>query len=129
MNMVQGTFDVSLRFEGIYEDAQGTQLGRAQGDKRFHGPLDATSTVHMLSARTAVAGSAGYVAIERIEGSLDGKVGAFVAQHFGTMQGGSQHLRIEIVPDSGTGELLGLRGTMEIRIDQGKHYYTLHYTL
>ncbi|MFM2419159.1 MAG: hypothetical protein RL385_3882 [Pseudomonadota bacterium] len=121
MNTVQGTFDVSLRFRGIYEDAQGTQLGRAQGDKPFHGLLDARSTVHMLSARTSVAGSAGEVAIERIEGSLDGKVGAFVAQHFGTMQGGNQHLRVEFTPDSGTGELLGLRGTMGIRIDQGKH--------
>lgn len=67
--------------------------------------------------------------MERVTGTLDGKNGSFALQHFGTMNRGKQHLRIEIVPDSGTGELTGISGTMDIIIEKGAHFYVLDYAL
>ena len=102
-------------------------MGHSRFDKRFRGPLDATSVVHMLAVMSATPGSGAYVAIERIEGTLDGKRGSFHAQHSGAMDRGTPSLDISVVPDSGTGELAGLHGRIAIDIVDGKHYYTFDY--
>ena len=104
-------------------------LARMSIDKEFKGDLAATSKGEMLSAGTAVKGSAGYVAIERVIGTLAGRRGSFVLQHNGLMNRGAPHLVITVVPDSGTGELAGLSGTMAIIIADGKHSYELDYSL
>ena len=99
---------------------------------RYHivrGTLDATGVVHMLAVGTQVDGSAAYVAVERIDGTLDGRTGAFLTQHNGTLDRGSPTLSLTVIPDSATGELEGLRGRMAIDIVEGKHYYTFDYTL
>jgi hypothetical protein len=98
-------------------------------DKRFGGDLEATSKGQMLAVRTKVEGSAGYVALERVEGTLAGRAGSFVLQHSGTMTRGAQQLSIAVVPDSGTGELEGLAGQMRINIADGRHSYEFDYTL
>lgn len=129
MPVAHGRFDVKRTPQGALDlggDAQGMHL---RFDKTFEGPLQAASVVHMMAVGTAVEGSAGYVAIERLEGSLDGRSGAFSMMHFGVMDRGQPSLRVEVVPDSGTGELVGLRGAMTIDITNGKHAYTLDYTL
>lgn len=122
-----GTFDVKLMpQDDKFEDPL---LGRMTIDKQFHGPLEAVSKGQMLAARTAVKDSAGYVAIEKVSGALQGRKGSFVLQHSGTMAGGAQSLTITVVPDSGTGELTGLAGRMAIKIEGGKHFYEFEYTL
>jgi hypothetical protein len=127
--IAKGTFDVTLHPEPPYDDAGGIALGRVHIDKKFtSGPLDATSTVEMLGARTKVPTSAGYVAIERISGSLEGKRGTFVMQHSGSMHGGAMSLSVTIVPDSGTNELEGIRGSMKIDIEDKQHFYELDYS-
>jgi hypothetical protein len=98
-------------------------------DKQFHGDLTATSAGEMLSAMTGVEGSAAYVALERVSGTLGGRRGAFVLQHTGVMTRGVGQLTIAVVPDSGEGELAGLRGQLTIRIDGGAHFYDFAYTL
>ena len=98
-------------------------------DKQFHGDLEATSKGQMLAAGTAIEGSAGYVAIEQATGTLHGRSGSFVLQHSGTMARGAGQLAITVVPDSGTGELVGLAGTMAITIVDGQHLYDFEYTL
>jgi hypothetical protein len=122
-----GTFDVKLAPLGAYNTDEGTKLARMSIDKQFHGALEATSKGEMLSAGTAVEGSAGYVAIERVEGTLDGRRGTFVLQHNATMARGVPALDISVVPDSGTGELAGLSGRMGIDIADGKHAYDFEY--
>lgn len=124
-----GTFDVKLVPQSSDEDADGTGLGRLSLDKQFHGDLSATSTGEMLSAGTSVKGSAGYVAIERVRGTLAGQSGTFILQHSGTMTRGKPQLTITVVPDSGTGSLEGISGTMTINIVNGKHFYEFDYTL
>lgn len=126
---IQGTFEVTMHAEPPYETVEGVALARARFDKRFSGPLDATSTVHMLSARSPVEGSGVYVAMERVTGTLSGKRGTFVLHHTGVMKRGAQTLSVGVVPDSGTGELRGLSGRMEIRIVEGQHYYELDFEL
>jgi Protein of unknown function (DUF3224) len=98
-------------------------------DKQFHGDLEATSRGQMLTAMTDVKGSAGYVAIERVSGTLRGRAGSFLLQHTGTMTRGAPSLTITVVPDSGTEELAGLSGRMNIIITDGKHSYELEYAL
>jgi hypothetical protein len=98
-------------------------------DKHFKGDLDANSKGQMLSSSTEVEGSAGYVAIERISGTLNGHRGTFVLQHNGIMNRGVSQLTISVVPDSGTGELVGLAGTMTITITDGRHSYDFEYSL
>lgn len=127
--VVKGSFEVKLRFDAPFDTVEGVSLGRAQGDKRFAGPLEATGTVEMLSARTGIENSAGYVAVERITGTLAGRRGSFVVLHTGLMNRGAGSLTITIVPDSGTGELSGISGKMAIEIVQGQHYYELDYAL
>jgi len=119
---------VPLAWEGG-GDAEGAALGRFSLDKKYAGPLEAVAAGQMLSARSPVDGSAGYVAIERVTGTLDGRRGSFVLQHSGTMGGGAMDLAVRVVPDSGTGELTGLAGTLAIRIEGGVHFYDLEYSL
>lgn len=125
----KGKFDVSLNAEANDGMPAGTALGRLSIDKQFHGDLQASSKGTMLSARTQIADSAGYVAIERVTGTLHGLQGSFVLQHNGTMQRGVQHLTIHVVPDSGTEELAGLAGDMTINIVDGTHFYEFEYSL
>jgi hypothetical protein len=124
-----GTFEVKLNPEANDSLPAGTALGRLSIDKQFFGDLEATSKGAMLSARTPIADSAGYVAIERVTGTLGGRRGSFVLQHNGSMKRGVQHLNIHIVPDSGTDELAGLAGEMTITIAGDDHFYSLDYTL
>jgi uncharacterized protein DUF3224 len=122
-----GTFDVKVIPQ---EDRSGeTVLGRMSLDKQFHGDLEATSTGQMLTVGTAVPGSAGYVAMERVSGTLLGRAGAFALQHSGTMTRGEAQLSVTVVPDSGTNHLEGLAGKMTITIADGKHFYDLEFTL
>ena len=124
-----GTFDVKVTPQPADEKAASTTLGRMSMDKQFHGDLEGTSKSEMLTAGTAVQGSAGYVAIEHVSGKLRGRAGTFVLQHSGVMNRGALQLTITVVPDSGTGELAGLAGTMTIKITDGKHFYDFDYTL
>ena len=129
-NKVRGSFDVKLTPEGLEDKAEGSSLGRISIAKQFRGDLEATSTGQMLTGTTDVAGSAGYVAIERVSGMLKGRRGSFLLQHTGTMskQDGYQ-LSVTVVPDSGSGQLAGLRGKLDIQIVDGKHFYEFEYTL
>ena len=122
-----GTFDVKITPQP--SDEKDSLLGRMSLDKQFHGDLVGTSKVQMLTASTAVKGSAGYVAIEQVTGTLAGRSGSFVLQHSGTMTRGAPELTIKVVPDSGTGQLEGLAGAMNIKIEDGKHFYAFEYTL
>jgi hypothetical protein len=121
-----GTFDVKLTPQTVEEVAG---LGRTSIDKQFHGDLEGTSKGQMLSAMGSVKGSAGYVAMERVTGTLKGRTGSFVLQHSGTMTRGTPQLSVTVVPDSGTGQLEGIAGTLTIKIADGKHSYDFEYTL
>jgi hypothetical protein len=130
MTRATGTFDVKLNPLPAYDSTPGTTLARLSLDKQFHGDLDATSKGEMLSAATAIKNSAGYVAIERVSGTLNGKQGSFVLQHNGTMNRGAPQLSVTVVPDSGTDQLVGLSGNLAIIIaPDGKHSYEFDYTL
>jgi hypothetical protein len=124
-----GTFDVKLSPQALSSGVEDATLGRMSIDKQFHGDLQAVSKGEMLSAGTGVKGSAGYVAIEKVSGALHGQSGTFVLQHSGTMTRGAPQLTITVVPDSGTGQLAGLSGTMMIKIADGKHFYDFEYKL
>jgi hypothetical protein len=125
-----GDFTVKLSPGGAVDKAEGASLGRMTIDKQFHGDLEGTSKGTMLTAMTDVKGSAGYVAIERVSGTLRGRSGSFVLQHNGTMSAAGQMLSIVVVPDSGTGRLVGLAGKLTIIIAaDGKHSYDFEYTL
>ena len=128
--IVHGEFDVKLQpMDSYHTGSEGVQLARLSIDKTFHGPLSATSHGEMLSAQTASEGSAGYVAIEQVTGTLEGKQGSFVLQHFGIVRGDDYRLILEVIPDSGTGDLAGLRGTMRIDASGDHHRYEFDYTL
>jgi len=124
-----GPFEVKLSPLATNDPADGGLLGRMAIDKQFHGDLEATSKGEMLTAGTGIKGSAGYVAIEQVTGTLHGRSGTFMLQHNGTMTRGVPQLAIAVVPDSGTGELVGLGGKMAIVIADGKHSYEFEYTL
>lgn len=126
---ITGVFDVKMTPQPLHEAASASGIGRMSLAKRYHGDLDATGTGEMLAAMTPTPGSAGYVAMERVEGSLAGRRGAFFLQHSGTMERGAPRLSITVVPDSGTDALTGLYGRMDIRIEDGKHYYDFEYAL
>jgi hypothetical protein len=126
-NRASGTFEVKLNPQ---EDNVGDPtVGRMSIDKQFHGDLEATSKGQMLAAMAEVKGSAGYVAMERVIGTLHGHSGTFALQHSGTMTRGTPGLIINVVPDSGTGQLVGLTGKMAINIIDKKHFYDFEYTL
>ena len=125
----RGAFEVKVAPVATTEHPGGTTLGRFSLAKTFHGDLEATSSGEMLTAGTAVPGSAGYVAIEHVEGTLGGRQGSFVLQHSGSMSQGNPRLAIAVVPDSGTGDLTGIAGTLAIEIEGKAHFYRFEYTL
>ena len=129
MQQAKGEFDVGRSDEPACDMGDGVSAGHYRFDKRFHGTLDASSVVHMLAVGTDVPGSAAYVAIERLSGTLDGRTGTFFLQHNGIMDRGVASLSLSIVPDSGTGDLRGISGRMGIDIREGRHFYTLDYAL
>jgi hypothetical protein len=122
-----GTFEVKPTSQTAYDTRPGAALGRTTLEKTFQGGLAARSQVEMLGAMTEVKGSAGYVAMERVEGTLEGKAGSFVLLQRGTMDRGALELLVTVVPDSATGELVGMRGVMTIDIVEGQHRYALEY--
>jgi len=124
-----GPFDVKVNLLDAYNKNEGANLGRMSIDKQFHGDLEATSKGEMLTAMGSVQGSAGYVAVERVTGTLKGHHGSFALQHSSTMTRGKPSQNIIVVPDSGTGELAGLDGSMTIVIAEGKHFYNFEYSL
>ena len=124
-----GPFEVRLTPQAAVEGVSDPSVGRMAIAKRFHGDLDGSSRGEMLATRGDVEGSAGYVAMERVTGTLHGRNGSFSLQHSGTMNRGVPTLSVTVVPDSGTGELVGLGGTMAIIIEDGKHSYEFDYTL
>jgi hypothetical protein len=125
----EGTFDVKTTPLAADDATTGTSIGRYALDKQFHGDLDATSKGEMLGAGDPAKGSAGYVAIEHVTGTLQGHTGSFALQHIGTMDSAGFKLAVAVVPGSGTGELAGIGGTLTITNVAGKHSYTFDYTL
>lgn len=124
----RGEFDVKVIPQPA-DDAAGGPFGRLFLDKRFHGDVEGTSKGQMVAAGTAVEGSGAYVAFELVSGTVNGKSGSFILQHRGTMRKKVPTMEVTVVPDSGTGELTGIAGTMRIVIEGGKHFYELSYTL
>jgi hypothetical protein len=129
MPHASGSFDVKITPQPKDDYADGATLGRMTIDKQFRGDLTGSSRGQMLSAGTPVKGSAGYVAIEAVTGTLAGRAGTFILQHSGTMDRGAPSLTLTVVPDSGSGELTGLTGSMQIDIAAGKHSYRFDYVL
>ena len=123
----RGMFQVQIKPLG--DDAADSSLARMSIDKEFHGELKGTSKGQMLAAATTVKDSAGYVAIERVTGTLQNRHGTFLLQHHGLMSRGTGDLRITVIPDSGTDQLLGLAGTMTIIVAGGEHSYDFEYSL
>lgn len=129
-----GTFEVSMQLQSAQPQAEGdvaegSSLGRMSLEKVFSGDLEASGKGEMLTARSDVATSAAYVAIERVSGSLHGREGCFALVHRGVMTKEAQNLMIEVVPDTGTGQLKGLVGRLHIRVADGQHHYDFHYSL
>jgi len=127
--LARGSFEVKMTPQPWSESPVDLALNRFLLDKTFHGDIEGSSQGQMLSAGTIEKGSAGYVAIEKVTGTLHGRSGSFMMQHNGIMNRGVPQLGIVIVPDSGTGDLTGLAGTLTIQIADGKHSYELAYTL
>ncbi len=128
--LAKGEFEVDLRpLEPLSVGKAGVILGRMSMAKTFSGDLSGSSQGEMLSAGGIAEGSAGYVAIEQVDGTLHGKAGTFVLQHFATMNRGEPRLILEVVPDSGTGELQGIAGAMAPIIEDGRHFYEFVYSL
>lgn len=127
-NHATGTFEVKLA--PLAEDkGEGSTLGRMSLEKQIQGDLEATSKGEMLTAMSEIKGSGGYVAVERVSGTLHGRKGTFTLIHRGIMARGAQELSLTVVPDSGFGELAGLTGKMDIKIVDGKHFYEFEYVL
>lgn len=126
-----GRFDVKVQPQRPDNpQAQAAGLGRLSLDKQFHGALDARSQGEMLSSGDDATRSGAYVAIEKVDGALDGRRGSFVLMHHAVMVKGTPgNWAVEVVPDSGTGELAGLCGSMTITITGGEHFYDFEYTL
>ncbi len=124
-----GPFDVKMNFTPPFAAHEGVELSRATGDKRFTGVLEAESQVHMLAVKTPVEGSAAYVAVEQIVGTLDGRAGSFAVTHVASMGAAGPQMSLSIVPDSGTGELTGITGSMAIRIVDKQHHYDIDWNL
>ena len=127
-----GPFDVKINPQplALEDEKEGATRGRMSLDKQYHGDLEASSKGEMLTAMTGTEGSAGYVAVEKVVGALGGRKGTFALQHNATMTRGEPYLNIIVVPDSGTGELRGVSGTMKIVIAEGgKHFYEFDYQL
>ena len=125
----EGTFEVKNSPLAADEAVTGTAIGRFGLDKQFHGNLEANSKGEMLGAGNPATGTAGYVAIEQVTGTLNGRSGSFALQHFGTMVENKFDLIVRVVPGSGTDELTGISGAMIIAVANGKHSWKLDYTL
>lgn len=125
----KGQFEVKLQLQEASAGFAAARLGRQTIDKQFQGDLQASSLGEMLAVMTEVKGSAAYVAIERVDGNLHGKRGSFVLLHSAVMDRGAPSLSVQVVADSATGELVGLRGSMRIEISQGQHHYVFDYSL
>ena len=124
-NHASGTFEVKMTPASDEKAA----IGKFSLEKKFSGDLEGTSAGEMLAISSSVAGSAGYVAMEQVTGTLAGRSGTFALQHTGTMNRGAAQLSVTVVPDSGTGELVGLSGKMDIKITEGKHFYGFDYAI
>lgn len=129
LQRAKGTFKVQMKPMGESSSVSGVATGRMSLDKEFEGDWIATGKGEMLTALTPEEGSAGYVAIERVTGTLHGKSGSLVLQHSGIMTKGAQRLAIHVVPGSGTDQLQGIQGEFKLTIEQGKHFYELEYWL
>lgn len=127
MPIARGSLDVAMESEPPFLEQDGLKLSRNVVRKEFSGDVVGVSEAQMIAAFTGTPGSAGYVAIEHFEGTVDGKSGSFVLQHSGVMSGGDAQLTVVIVPDSGAGDLAGISGTLEIDNDEGEHSYVLDY--
>jgi hypothetical protein len=125
----EGTFEVKTLPLNADEATNGTAIGRYSLDKQFHGDLEAASKGEMLGAGCPATGTAGYVAIEQVTGTLNGHAGSFALQHFGTMEDNKFDLTVRVVPGSGSGDLAGISGAMQIIIANGKHTWKFDYTL
>jgi len=128
MSHASGSFEVKLTPQPLADSRDASARGRMSIAKQYHGDLAGTGVGEMLTGMTAEKNSAGYVAIERVSGTLHGRKGSFILQHSGTMTRGAPQLVITVVPDSGTEELAGLTGGMQITIADGKHSYDFEYT-
>ena len=124
----RGTFEIQMTPQP-FDDKADEGLGRFIGVKQIHGDLEGTSRGHMLTAGDPNKGSGGYVAMEKVTGTLNGRTGSFILQHSGNMAHGEMHMNITVVPDSGTDQLTGISGTFTIIITNGKHSYDFEYTL
>ena len=129
MPTARGPMDVNIDGEPPYLEQDGLKLNRNVVRKVFSGDMVGASEAQMIAAFTATPGSAGYVAIEHFTGSVGGRSGSFVLQHSGVMTRGDGRLEVTIVPDSGTGDLAGISGTLEIHNNEGQHSYVLDYEL
>jgi hypothetical protein len=129
MTHIEGTFEVKTTLVTPYNESPEAALGRMALDKTYHGALEAVSQGEMLTAMGNVKGSAGYVAVERVTGTLQGRSGSFALLHRGVMTRGIPELLVTVVPDSGTGALAGISGTMSITITDGKHFYGFDFSL
>ena len=127
MPTARGTMDVATEAQPPFLEQDGIKLQRSTVRKKFSGDMVGQSEAQMVAAYTATPGSAGYVAMERFTGSVDGKSGSFVLQHQGVMDKGEATLTVTVVPDSGTGELDGISGSLAIDSDHGQHTYALDY--
>lgn len=128
--IARGEFKVDLQpMESSIQGKEGVQFHRMSISKTFSGDLAGNSQGEMLSAMTGVQGSAGYVAVEQVEGTIAGKHGTFILQHYGISKRGEQRLILEVVPDSGTGQLQNLSGKMTILVEAGHHAYEFDYSL
>lgn len=124
-----GTFDLTSEDFPPYDDAEGAKLLRSVVNKTFHGDIEGTSAAELLKAMATVPGSAGYAGLERVIGTLHGKAGSFVLQHTAQATKGEAWMSVQVVPDTGTGELRGIRGEFQILLTDGKHAYEFDYSL
>ncbi len=129
MTRAKGTFDVKVAPLPAYDTTEGSLLGRMSIDKQYHGDLEGAARGEMLTGMTSVKDSGVYVAVERFTGTLSGRRGSFVLHHTGIMERGAQKLTVTVVPDSGTDQLTGISGTLNIIITEGKHLYEFDYSL
>ncbi len=127
MPTARGTMAVNMEAEPPFLEQEGMSLNHNVVSKSFHGDMAGASEAHMIAAYTGTPGSAGYVAIEHFTGSVCGQSGSFVMQHSGVMNRGDARLTVTIVPDSGSGELTGITGTLDIDSEEGQHTYALNY--
>ncbi|MCC6538394.1 MAG: DUF3224 domain-containing protein [Bryobacterales bacterium] len=129
MNTAHGTFSVTILPPAANQAAPGDGFQRLSLTKQFQGPLSGGSRVEMMATSDGSQPSGGYVALERFTGTLDGKAGSFVMQHSGVMSPGRMEINVVISPGTGTDELVGIEGKLEIKRENKQHFYTLRYTL